>query len=359
MMRNWDGKLPELLDSLKDHFEVRELDLPESPVFIAVAIPTHETVTGSRPRLPAGRGLNAAQATLSAAAESLELLASLAQNANPMRNGFRVQNQMAEVLALNVNDGFTQFISAQRVYLDWATFSGEPLSYDADSNGTASGSSWQDALHRAILECVERDAMAIWWFGRQQRQHLPVSCLDRYAPRFSWWLSNRQKRVALIDVTGDIGVPVVAAVSYDDNGRHIAIGSAAAVAQEHAAVSAVTEMVQMEVSMAMQAPNAELQNWFAKASAFDMPQFQPASIEAKTTLQFCDPQQQLIAAGHQIFAIDLTRSGDLLSTVRVIVPTLSALHRSPDVARIVSQSVLQPQFKGIKNAADIETLFPY
>ena len=358
-MQNWDAKLQNLLNSLKDHFEVHELALPESPVFIAVAIPKNETVSGMRPRLPAGRGLSAAQAMLSAAAEGLELLASLAQGAKQLRVGLRIKNGLSEILAQNLNGGPPAYFSAQRIYLDWAAVCGEPLTFDADSNGTACGSTWQDAVSRALLECVERDAMAIWWYGRQQRQHLPASCLDRLAPRLAWWLGKRQKHFQLIDITSENGVPVIVAVSYDDKGRHVAIGSAAAVDHEHAAISAVTEMVQMEVSMLMQHPDRELENWFAKASVFEMPQFQPVSIAARPALAISSPQQQLMDAGHNIFAVDLTRSGDLLFTARVIVPTLSSLHRAPDLARIVSQSALQPQFNGIKSAAEIETLCPY
>jgi ribosomal protein S12 methylthiotransferase accessory factor YcaO len=339
-----------------------------------VAVPVQPAITGLRPRLPAGRGLSAAQAMLSAAAESLELLASLAQTSlaqtglaqtglaqscDRERNVFRLRDGFTEVLAQNLSGGSARYFSAQRIYLDWAAVCGEPLVFDADSNGTASGSSWQDALDRATLECIERDAMAIWWYGRQQRPHLPASCLDRLAPRLSWWLSQRQKHFQLIDITSDNGVPVVAAVSYDDNGRHVAIGTAAATETERAAISAVTEMVQMEVSMMMGAPDEELQNWLAKASVFEMPQFKPSGIAARIAASTGDAQRQLMDAGHQIFAVDLTRSGDLLSTARVIAPTLSALHRAPDFERIVSQSLLQPQFNGIKNAADIETLSPY
>jgi hypothetical protein len=71
------------------------------------------------------------------------------------------------------------------------------------------------------------------------------------------------------------------------------------------------------------------------------------------------PQQRLLDAGHEIFAIDLTRRGDLLSTARVVVPTLSALRREPDVERVLTQSKAQPQFKGVQNPEDLETLAPY
>jgi ribosomal protein S12 methylthiotransferase accessory factor YcaO len=359
MSRTWDPRLQNLLDSLKGRFEVHELDLPESPVFIALAIPSYSGVTGRKPRLPAGRGLCAAQSVVSAAGESVELLASLAQRCDQDRYQFRVTDGISEVLVQNISDGPDIFMPAQRVYLDWSATFNEPLIHDADSNGCASASTWAAALNKALLECIERDAMAIWWYGRQSRQHIPVSCLDKIAPRLSWWLSKRQRQFQLIDITSDIGVPVVAAVSFDENGRHVAIGSAAAVNTERAITSALTEMIQMEVSLKMGAQSEVLQNWFENASAREMRQFQPCQYVHDYTLSSDDPQKQLIEKGHQIFAIDLTAKDDFLITARVIVPTLSALHCGPNVERILLQSLRQPQFGGIQNAHEIETLEPY
>jgi ribosomal protein S12 methylthiotransferase accessory factor len=359
MTQDTERDLEHLLGSLKPHFEVQELELPESPVFIAVAIPAAPETTGLRPRLPAGRGLSATQAMISAAAESIELLASLAQTCDRERNTFTVKEGSAQVLMHELGSGTTAFHPAQRVYLDWASVFNEPLLHDADSNGCASGSTWEDALNRAMLECIERDAMAIWWYGRQCRRHYSSSCLDRKALRLSWWLAERDRPFHLIDVTSDVGVPVVAAVSHDKNGRHVAIGSAAAMDSESAAVSAVTEMVQMEVSMAMSKVNEELQNWIARASAKEMQQFHPHHEAAESSLVNSDPKTQLSAAGHRVFAIDLTRRGDLLSTARAIVPTLSALHRYPDANRILTQSLMQPQFSGIRDTSETELLEPY
>jgi ribosomal protein S12 methylthiotransferase accessory factor YcaO len=359
MTRIWDTQLQDLLGSLRAHFRVCEIDLPESPVFVAVAVPIVPETTGMRARLPAGRGLSAAQAMLSAAAESVELQASLARSCDREQNQFRLQDGLAHVLAQSISGGPPVFLPAQRIYLDWAAVFNEPLVYDADSNGCASGSNWSEALNRALLECIERDAMAIWWYGRQRRRHISISHLDRLAPRLSWWLSERQRRVRLIDITGDIGVPVVAAVSHDDNGRRIAIGSAAAKDFGAAAVLAVTEMIQMEVSMTMGSPNAELEDWLAKASVIDMIQFEPNRAVVENPSAAVDPLMQLKKAGHEIFAVCLTRREDLLQTAKVIVPTLSALHRTPNRERIISQSIKQPQFGGVQNVDEIETLEPY
>ncbi len=359
MIRTWDRQLQKVLDSLEGHFEVRELDLPESPVFIAVAIPVKASTTGLKPRLPAGRGLSAAQAMLSAAAESVELLASLAQNCVLSETRTIGSDGLAKIEMLNVGLKDVVPVSAQRIYLDWANVFNERLIYDADTNGCACGVRFTDAFDRALLEVVERDAMAIWWFGRQRRNHLPASCLDRLAPRLSWWLTNRQKQFCLIDITSEFGIPVVAAVSYDENGRNIAMGSAAALDIERAAIWAVTEMIQMEVSMTMGASNDELQSWADNASINEMQQFQPCETVFERPPCPHDVQRHVINSGHSIFAIDLTRQVDLLSTARAFVPTLSALHRSPDIERIVLQSLSQPQFSGIKTASEIEPLQPY
>lgn len=351
--------LQDLLDSLKADFRIYELELPNSPIFVAVAMPLDPATTGLHPRLPAGRGLSAAQAMLSAAAESVELLASLAQNCDRRRNQFKLQDSCAFVLAENLCGGPDEFLAAQRVYLDWASVAAEPLVYDADSNGCASGINRDDALNRAILEVIERDAMAIWWYARQRRRHVPVTCLDRLAPRLSWWLGKRQRRIMLIDITSDVGVPAMAAVSHEDNGGRVAIGSAADSDFEAATISAVTEMIQMEVSMTMGPPSVELENWFAKASVYNMPQFHPNLDVSPKTYGVVDPLQQLGAAGHKVFAVDMTRAEDLQTTVRVIVPALSALHRKPDLDRIISQSKQQPQYGGVRSFAEIEMLNPY
>ncbi len=39
----------------------------------------------------------------------------------------------------------------------------------ADSNGCASGATWWPAARNALLELVERDAVAIWWYNRVRR----------------------------------------------------------------------------------------------------------------------------------------------------------------------------------------------
>ncbi|MET7456635.1 TOMM precursor leader peptide-binding protein [Streptomyces sp. NPDC005574] len=84
----------------------------------------------------------------------------------------------------------------------------------ADSNGNAAGSSLEDAVVQGFLELVERDAVAVWWYNRLR---LPALDLDAFDEP---WLSGLRdafgragRTVEALDLTTDLGVPVVAAVS--------------------------------------------------------------------------------------------------------------------------------------------------
>jgi ribosomal protein S12 methylthiotransferase accessory factor YcaO len=352
-------ELGDLLQSVRPEFNIQELELPDIPVYLAVAIPKDGDTTGRRPRLPSGRGLTAQQAVTSAVGESVELLASLAQACDRESNVFETRAGVLHVLAHELQGQETAFVSAQQVYLDWSHIFDEPLHYDADSNGCAAGLTWGFALKGALLECIERDAVAIWWYGRQCRAHFPSSFLDAIVPRVAWWLATRKRVYRLIDVTTEVGVPVVVAVSHNEDGHEIAMGSAAGIDTRQAAVSAVTEMVQMEVSMNMGYPNEELKNWRSRTSIQNTRQFHPNANEHPRIIFEPNPEAKCAEAGHKMFSVNLTRRNDLLSTARVLVPTFSQLHRTPNADRIIAQSQLHPQFMGVQRIEDLESFAPY
>lgn len=326
------------LIALAGMFKVHLLDIPDCPVFLAAAMPISDEVTGAKPRLPAGRGLTARQAMTSAAAEALELKSSLARNCKPARFGARLRGGRDFIPAVDLTSGDRIDVPAQDVFLDYAVQFGEPLANDADSTGCAAGASLADANTAGLLECVERDAVASWWYGRKSRPHLAIEILDDVAPRLAWWLAARGRPVRLIDVTTDIGIPVVVAVSSDRDGTAVAIGSAANLDLRAAAVSAVTEMVQTEVAIQMgdRASNEELDGWLTAASVNSMPQFAAAGGAAgQRRNDGSNVLDRVTAAGFRACAVDLTAPGDPLHVVRVLVPGFSALRR-----RIVAERIL-------------------
>ncbi len=330
MMQPLADTLANLIQSLADDFQVMPLQTPDAPIFMAVAVPKWDGATGLHPRLPAGRGTSLHHTLLTAAAEALELRASLAQNHPDAAAAAGQGGSPAMVIAQDLLDGHAVPVLAQSVYLDFAAHHGEALLTDANSTGCATGADREDAIFRALLECIERDAVALWWYGGQAHPAIAIDVMDQLQPRLCWWLLGRQRQTRLLDVTTDIGVPVVVAFSFFQNGSAIAIGSAARLTRAEAALAALTEMIQTETAMtqAMGAADSGVVDWISRASIQTMRQFQPAAqVAAASAPEVTLPLilQTLHAIGHRAMVIDLTLTSDPLPTVRVMVPGLCAM----------------------------------
>ena len=119
------------------------------------------------------------------------------------------------------------------------------------STGCAAGPNLDAAATRALLELVERDAASLWWIGGQRPR--PLS-LDGAATATGVRLlaalrqSSSSRASWLLDITTEVDIPCVAAVSVDDTGRGLACGLAARLTPEEAVRAAVLEMCQMELA---------------------------------------------------------------------------------------------------------------
>ena len=338
MKRTSADTIARLADALARDFTIMALDAPEAPLFLAIALPMDEGVTGLKPRLPAGRGMTTRAALIAAGAEALELRASLAQHHVAELARLPRQDGLARVAARDVLSQGEVLVLAQEVYLDCAAVLDEPLRHDANSTGCAVGADLDAALAGAVWECVERDAVALWWHGGKPGAGLPLEVIDTHQPRLFWWLHQRARRTILLDVTTDIGLPVVVAVSSELDGMCVAIGSAARPVLADAALAAVTEMVQTETGMdlAREAGDPEVLDWIAHASTRRQPQFQPAgpSVTADAQERGLTPLlTRLAALGHRVLAVDLTLPDDPLPTIRALVPGLCAMRGQIDVPR--------------------------
>lgn len=119
------------------------------------------------------------------------------------------------------------------------------------SSGAAAGADRAGAALRAVLELCERDAAALWWLGGKRARGLP---LEHPAFVSSLALIRRLRQgeklryTQLLDITTELGVPVIAAISLDGEGRGLACGLAARLEPVAAARAAILEMCQMELS---------------------------------------------------------------------------------------------------------------
>lgn len=345
MKQNPAEMIERLSRALANDFRIMPLDLPDAPLFLAIALPTDEGVTGLKPRLPAGRGMTLQQAMLAAGAEALELRASLAQHHLAELQRLPRKEGLAVVTATDLVTGAAAQILAQSVFLDSATALSEPLRDDANSTGCAVGRNRESAVANALWECVERDAMALWWHGNRQGTAVALEVIDAQQPRLFWWLHQRPRETRLLDITTDIGLPVVVAVAAEEDGRVVALGSAARPVLKDAALAAVTEMVQTEVSLdlAREVGQTEALDWIASASmTMDRP-FQPGPARGSEPLAMPDLLARLADLGHQALAVEMTLPGDPMPAMRVIVPGLCAMQGRTDTPRFARLCPGQPR----------------
>lgn len=96
----------------------------------------------------------------------------------------------------------------------------------ADSNGCASGNTLEEAIFYAILELVERDAVAIWWYNRIKRNVVDLHSFENLK-NHSHLFKNANREVHVLDITTDLSIPCFAAISWQADGKRICLGTGA------------------------------------------------------------------------------------------------------------------------------------
>ena len=88
-----------------------------------------------------------------------------------------------------------------------------------DSSGLAFGVRLEDAIERAALEIIERDAVSIWWYGQVRRPEIEID-LKNFSlwKDFAAWMHKSDRSFWMLDLTHDLGMPVAAAVSCNAGG---------------------------------------------------------------------------------------------------------------------------------------------
>ncbi|MBO0738793.1 MAG: TOMM precursor leader peptide-binding protein [Alphaproteobacteria bacterium] len=119
--------------------------------------------------------------------------------------------------------------------------------FAADSNGCAAGNTLEEAIVQGFLELVERDAYAIWWYNRLQRAAVDLGQLDdSYVRDLQTQLAETGRRLWVLDITSDLGIPCFIAIVYwvQDSKENIEFGSGAHFDSRIALLRALTEVNQ-------------------------------------------------------------------------------------------------------------------
>jgi ribosomal protein S12 methylthiotransferase accessory factor len=215
------------------------------------------------------------------------------------------------------------------------------------SIGSAAGPSLEAAALHGLLELIERDAASLWWWGGQRGRSIPAqdeaSATAKNLLQQLRHANPASRRTSLLDITTDVGVPCVAAVSWRPDGFGFAFGLAARLTLAAAARSAILEMCQIELADAVVATkrsergdaalNATDRVHLRRAAMINADQcalLQPVSERAThLAIVTTDPSaalrlivRRLEKLGIETFCLDLTRPRFAVPVARVIAPGL-------------------------------------
>jgi ribosomal protein S12 methylthiotransferase accessory factor len=257
----------------------------------------------------------------------------------PSPSAFAGEIDWSEAACLN--DGQPSWLPAQLCFGRYAERARRGQNdWSSDSNGCAAGPTREAARLGALLELIERDATGIWWYGKCRRPQLDGADLDHADVRAAIAADRSNGRqLALLDLTHDLGIPVVAAILLDRDGTLRALGVACKATLDEAAASAYLELCQMELSVTLarerveRAPNAmisdddrRLLNWLGQVDMVRCPHLVPrdcgASGARREALTFGGLVERLMSAGLRTYEVDLTRADIGIPAVRLFAPGL-------------------------------------
>ena len=142
------------------------------------------------------------------------------------------------------------------VAADWCLRRGPNAAFaipdSALSTGAAAGPDRATAAARGLLELIERDAAALWWLGGKRGRPLAVdgAAMAEAVRLFRVLRHGDDTRQSwLLDITTDLDIPVIAAISVDRSGGGFACGLGSRLTLKDAARAAILELCQLEIGL--------------------------------------------------------------------------------------------------------------
>lgn len=217
----------------------------------------------------------------------------------------------------------------------------------ADSNGCAAGCSMEEAILQGFLELVERDCVALWWYNRLKKPAVDLTSFpNSYFQELQEYYNTLQRRLWVLDITNDLGIPTFAAIShrFDNAVENIICGFGSHFEASLAILRAITEVNQSLPAFSSSTAskdivysnfNQTILNWLETATLKNQPYLLPdKSLPAKTYADYsswlsedlCMDVMACVkiaeARGLETIVVDQTRPDTGLYVVKVVVPGL-------------------------------------
>lgn len=123
------------------------------------------------------------------------------------------------VWARSFTDKRKKLIPAQLVYYNYKLLKGEKYMYPPITTGAAGGSCTASAIIRGILEVVERDSYTVTYLNKLPVPQIELKSIKDNRIEFIRDILRRYRlRLAIIDITTDLGIPCFASILTDDTG---------------------------------------------------------------------------------------------------------------------------------------------
>lgn len=238
----------------------------------------------------------------------------------------------------------------------------------ADSNGCAAGERRSDAVLTGLFECIERDAVAIWWYNRISRPGVALSSFDHP------WIQDQPvahhdagRTLWVLDVTTDLETPVMVAISRNNiDPTDWALGFGCHWSVERAVSGALMEVNQVLSIRQHQADSAPVfsdhieavhdADWLLSDQAIRKANDYPPDTEKWPQLGALISMLKL--KGLEVIVVDQTHPDTGVPVVRVVVPGLAHHWRRLGVDRLYTVPVAlgwrkQPCAERMLNPVDI------
>jgi oxazoline/thiazoline synthase len=254
---------------------------------------------------------------------------------------FDTDSEMEWSPVWSLRDKRFRYLPTSILYFHYA---GEVVPFHSDSNGCAAGNTREEAIVQGFLELVERDSYALWWYNCLKR---PAVNLDRfndsYVRDLQISLAATGKRLWVLDITSDLGIPTFVAIAHwiKDGAEFIEFGSGAHFDARIAMLRTLTELNQF-LSIEYLAEGLRVQGSLDGSTPLklaDHPFLEPSKgevLEAEFDSKFSHlpTDEQVLACvkvaesrGLDFLVLDQTRPDIEAPVVRVIVPGLRHFYR--------------------------------
>lgn len=248
----------------------------------------------------------------------------------------------------SLTHGRRRYLPTAYCYYGYPFAPGEPEIARASSNGCAAGSFLEEAVLQGFLELVERDAVAVWWYNRFQVPGVRLgSGGETYGPRLQEeYRRVLDREIQVLDLTGDLQIPVYGAVSWrrdggKSGGGDVLLGFGAHLDPQIALGRALTELNQSlewvpgPHRTTFAGGNPEALRFWTETRIADSPYLRPdddlpeldlgavrsaASDDLAVDVRTC--VDLAAGLGIEVLVLDQTRPDVGLPVVRVVAPGL-------------------------------------